>query len=244
VPTAPEQVRSSLAVVTAAARADVQTVATAASSQSPTVVRDSLFAAVPLIVADYADGAATLGLDWFEELRDAARPSKPYRAAPFPGVDPEQLATSVAWATSGLHDLEREFSRLVDADAEKMLAQATDEAMTLLLPDVQKAVADGFRSTVTTNSERDPAAAGWRRFARADGCKFCQMLAARGAVYRESTVHFAAHTDCHCVVGPSYDPNAPHADVMQYVASSRTRSPEQQAALREYLNQHYPDAPG
>lgn len=231
-----------MAEVTAAAAADVQTVA--AQAQSPTEIRAALFAAVPLVVGDYSDAAASLALDWYEELRDASQPTRLFTPVPVMTVDEDRLAAMIAWATGSLHDLEKSLTRTLDAEAEKLVAQATEESLALLLPEIQKDVAAGFRSTMVTNSDEDPDAVGWQRFARAGGCKFCKMLADRGAVYTEASVRFAAHTDCHCVVGPSFDPDAPRADVMQYVASRKTRTPEQRAALRDYLNEHFSDAPG
>lgn len=228
--------------MTAAAVADARKVATAA--HSPSTVRASLFAATPLLISDYGDGAAALALDWYESLREAAQVQRAFTPRPVNVIDDEKLMSTVAWATQALHDLEQEMHASLQANADQLLAQATDEAMTRLLPEIQKQVAAGFRDTVTRNTAEDPASVGWRRFARADGCPFCRMLASRGAVYTEASVDFAAHTDCHCVVGPAYDPNAPRADVMQYVASSKNRTPEQQAALRDYLNANYPDAPG
>lgn len=48
------------------------------------------------------------------------------------------------------------------------------------------------------------------------------MLAGRGAVYKEATVHFASHGDCNCAAVPSWDQNAPEVDVSLYKASQRT----------------------
>jgi hypothetical protein len=48
------------------------------------------------------------------------------------------------------------------------------------------------------------------------------MLHGRGAVYRESTAHFAAHKSCDCAAVPSWDPDAPEVDVRLYEASKRT----------------------
>lgn len=199
-----------------------------------------MFAAVPLVVGDYIDGAAALALDWFDELREAASPPSAFVPSPLTLVDEDAIASSVAWATEPLFDLERDLARLTD----EMLAQATEDSLRLLEPVVQRDVASGFWDTMTSNSTADPDALGWQRYARPGACKFCLMLADKGAVYTETTADFAAHSSCHCVVGPSYDPDAPRASVMQYMASTKNRTPEQRARLREYLNQNFPDAPG
>lgn len=241
--TPPSSVRAGLAAVTAQAQADVQTI-TAAAGDDPAQIRAALFATAPLVVGDYGDGAAELALGWYEELREEARPRRPFTPQPFMTVQDDRLASAVAWATEGLHDLERQFLDTVEADVDRLVQEATDDAMNRLLPEIQKEVAAGFRDTITGNAIEDPEASGWRRFAQPDACKFCLMLAARGAVFTEDTARFAAHTNDHCLAGPSFDPEAPRADLLQYTASQRTRTPEQRARLREYLNEHFPDAHG
>lgn len=195
-----------------------------------------MFAALPLIVGEYAPGSASLALDWFEEIRDEASPRRPYRPTPRLNVTDDDVTAMVASLTESLRDIERQ----INVDTERMLVQLEAD----LEAAVQKQVAAGFWDTVTENTTEDPDAVGWQRFTRDGACKFCSMLADRGAVYTETSVRFAAHTTCHCVVGPSYDPDAPKADVMQYLASRRTRTPEERAALRAYLNKNFPDAPG
>jgi hypothetical protein len=236
--TTPNRVRKGLAVVTAAALADLRAVA--ASGRTPSEIRASLFAASPLIVGDYGDGAAALALDWYDELRDAASPRHRFTPTSLATVAEDKVASSVAWATASLYDLDQDLSRMT----EELLQQATRESLALLEPVVQKDVAGGFWDTMTGNSVADPDAVGWQRFTRDGACKFCLMLAGRGDVYTQATANFAAHTTCHCVAGPSFDSDASLATAMQYVASKATRTDAERAALRDYLNQNYPDAPG
>jgi hypothetical protein len=234
--TTPEQIRADLTVVTDAAKADVRAVATNAP-QTPVGVRGALFAAAPLIVEEYATGTAALALDWYEELREAATPPRPFRPNPLVLVTDELVSAAVAVSTRSLYEIER---GIVEREFEEALA----ESLALIEAEIQKDVASGFRDTMTGNTATDPDAVGWQRYARPDGCKFCVMLADKGAIYTDTTVDFAAHTNCHCVVGPGFDPDAPRADVMQYLASRKKRTPAQRAALREYLNHNFPDARG
>lgn len=249
----PRQVRRALQLVTTAAVSDLRAVATEAErTGSPTAVRAALFAATPLIIHDYIDGAAAIALDWYEAVRDAARPSHHFTPTPLTVVDDDLIKTTVALATEALHDVEQDIARLTD----QMLAEATAESVKLLERSVQMDIASGLRDTVTENVRRDPDAVGWRRFARPEACKFCKMLADRGAVYTESTARFAAHGPimsggrkggaCMCIAGPAFGGKEIWAEAtpMQYVASQQKRTPEQQAALRDYLNKNYPDAPG
>jgi hypothetical protein len=233
--TTPERVRRALQRVTGAAVGEVRAVSSSAP-QEPAAWRAALFATAPLIVSEYASGAATLATDWFEEIRDAANPRHLFTPIPLVAVTDDDMAAMVARVTVDMSTLERDLLSEFDRIVADTLAQLEAE--------MQKQVAAGFWDTMTENADEDPDAVGWQRFARPGACKFCVMLAARGAVYTRSSVKFAAHTTCHCVVGPSYDPSAPRANVMQYLASRRTRSAEDKARLREYLNHNFPDAPG
>lgn len=233
--TPPELVRKALAAVTGAAQAEFRAVAQAASDD-PQEWRAALFAAAPLIVSEYSPATAALALDWFEEIRADSGPRRPYVPTPRLLVSDEDVAQMIASTTEALLDIEKQ----IQADVEQILAEAQAAAEAAL----QRQVAAGFRDTMTGNTDDDPDTVGWRRFARDGGCKFCLMLADRGAVFTETSVRFAAHKNCGCVVGQSYDPDAPRADVMQYVASRRNRSDEDRARLRAYLNENFPDAPG
>lgn len=233
--TTPDQIRSGLAVITREAQADVRAVVRRAGGD-PAEARSALFAATPLIVGEYAEGAAALALDWYEEVRATAAAPTSFAPAPFAVVDDEDIAAMVAVSTEPLYQVERGLRVALD--------EAVAESVRFLEQNVQRDVAAGFRDTIVGNTRRDPDATGWRRFARPGACAFCLMLADRGAVYTEATADFAAHKSCHCVAGPAYDPKAPRASAMQYLGSKRERTPEERARLRDYLNKHYPDAPG
>lgn len=195
-----------------------------------------MFAAVPLVVSEYAPASAALSLDWFEEIRDESGATQRFVPTARLNVTDDDVSAAIAAITRDAIDLER----LIADEAAQLIADLSAE----LEAAVQKDIAAGFWDTVTENSDEDPDAVGWQRFAKPGACKFCVMLAGRGAVYTEHTVNFAAHTSCHCVVAPSYDPDAPRADVMQYLGSKRQRTEQERAALRDYLNHNFPDAPG
>lgn len=250
--TSPRRVRSALLRVTGGARAELRAVARRAAEE-PAQFRAALFAAAPLIVSEYAPGASTLALDWYEEIREEAAPRRLFTPTPRLNVTDEDVAAVVARTTEALRDFDRgDFEKEFAAEAEKFMA----ESMRQIESEVQQAVANAFRDTVIENTKDDPDAVGWRRFARPEACKFCLMLAARGAVYTEATARFAAHGangrdgrkggDCMCIAGPAFGGQEIWAEAtpMQYVASRKTRTPERRAELREYLNHNFPDAPG
>lgn len=224
--TSPEAVRAQLAVVTAAAATDL------ADLGSP----DAMIHALDLIVPSYYDAAGSLAVAWYDERRDEARPASIY--SPTIIGDP-----TTDW-------IEREASKFAKTleDADDALRRLSDEIAGL----AQKEVARGFRDSIIGNSRQDADSIGWSRVARGGACKFCVMLAGKGAVYRsESTAIFAAHQHCNCATRPEFrgGDHGPEANAIQYIASSRrARDESVQAArnerVRAYLNTNYPDLPG
>lgn len=193
----------------------------------PYVVRDMFLQAVPVLVNRYGEDAAAVAADWYEEQRLVAGVGGAFRAvtAPSPYMD----------AVDGT--VRRAAGALWTPNPEAMLVAVKASS--------GKYVLAASRATIQRNVARDPRAAGWQRVTRAGACEFCRMLAGRGDVYMESTVHFASHGDCNCAAVPSWDQNAPEVDVDLYEASKRTSlmSPEEkerhnaliQRAIREYV---------
>jgi len=226
VATSPEFVRAQLAVVTDAAAQEL------AAFNSP----DSMVRALRLIVPAYYDAAGSLAVAWYDERRDEARPSSVY--TPTIIGDP---------TTDWIEREAAEFAKTLDG-IEDEVRRMSDEIATL----AAKEVARGFRDSIIGNTRQDVDSIGWSRVARPGACKFCAMLAGKGAVYRsESTAIFAAHGNCNCATRPEFrgGEHGPEASVIQYVASSRRAKDESvQAArnerVRKYLNTNYPDLPG
>ena len=214
-PTA-EQARRALTLVTTAAVSDASTLI---RRTSPDRTRDALLAGTPEVVAYYSDGSAALAADHYDDLREAANPRRPYVAEPVVVLREEKIRTGVLWAVEPLYR--------PDPDEALMLSRIGEV--------VQYETARPFRDTITTNSRRDPESVGWQRIS-SGGCKLCRMLAGRGAVYKQSTAHFATHPNCGCSAAPVFDGQpGEEASAIQYVASHRRRSPQQKQALRDYL---------
>jgi hypothetical protein len=227
--TPPEAVRAELAVVTASASADLLSEALSVPLERQV---DALLASLSLVVPSYYDAAALLAADWYDELRDESNPTTAYV--------PEVIGDPATdW-------IEREMAAIqvdVRADFEAEVRRLLDEAAAL----AEKEVARGFRDSILGIARQDTDAVGWSRVARTGACKFCQMLAGKGAVYRsESTATFAAHGNCHCAARPEFrnGEHGPEASAIQYLASQKRRTDADRAKLRAYLNQHYPDAHG
>jgi len=244
----PEQIRAGLHQVSAAAQGEVQAATEAA--QTPSDLRAVLFAAAPLVAAEYAVAGAALGAEWYEDIRDAAAALGQVTTRFVPRLvvpdRTEQVKATVASLTTDLRD--QPSAKVID------LVEFRQRIVDDVNAAIELEIANAQRETVTSNVAEDPDAVGWQRFARPEACKFCLMLAARGAVYTAATARFAAHGavmadgrkggNCMCVAGPAFGVPDDEASPMQYLASRRKRSAKQRAQVREYLNENFPDAPG
>lgn len=194
----------------------------------PEAVRAALLEFVPALVAQHGDRAASLAADWYDDVRAAERVPGRFRASMVPSPYED--------ATEGL----------VRRAAGALFTDTPVGALSTLTSVAPKYVLAAGRETITRSADRDPRAAGWQRIVRAGGCRFCRMLAGRGDVYREASVHFAAHDDCNCAAAPSWDQSAPEVDVDIYEASKRTTrmKPAQKEAhnarIRRALDEYAP----
>lgn len=183
----------------------------------PEAARDALLEYVPFLVATYGEQAASLAADWYDDVRSAEGVGGRFRAAM--DVPDESDATE----------------GLVRRAADALFTDTPIAALPMIQGKAAMYAIEGARQTVMSSTTRDPRASGWQRVTRAGACRFCRMLAGRGAVYKESTVHFAAHGgakggECNCAAVPSWDPDAPEVDVFLYEASIRTSDLRRAAA--------------
>lgn len=189
----------------------------------PELAREALLDFVPDLVEQYGLGAAAVAAEWYDEQRAARGVAGRFEA--------------IAAAPTSADAVEQ----MVRFGAQHLFTDDPGQTLAYVQQRATKHALQPGRDTITLSSDRDPFAAGWRRVTRAGSCKFCRMLADRGAVYRESTVHFASHGACNCAAVPAWDRDAPEVDVRAYVASQRTSSmsPRQREAhtarVREYL---------
>lgn len=190
---------------------------------------DAVAAGVPEVIGAYTLGSSALAADYYDDVREAAAARGRFAAVPVIPDRGEKIRRAALWAAKPLFDA--------------TIGQTTESRVAEV---VQIEVARAHRETIRENTNRDDAAAGWKRIARGDGCKFCLFLAARGAVYRKSTARFSAHENCNCTAVPVFKGGevGPEASVAQYHASGRKRTPEFRARLRDILNADFPDAPG
>lgn len=190
---------------------------------------DAVSEGIPEVIAYYSLGSSALAADHYDESRLAAGARGRFTAEPVIPDRTEKIRRASRWAAAALVD------PTVTQTVESRIAEV-----------VQLEVARAHRDTITVNARRDDEAYGWQRIARANGCKFCLMLADKGAVYKKQTARFAAHENCHCMAQPWFRGEAmgEPASALQYAANARRRSAKEKARLRDYLNAHFPDAPG
>lgn len=134
------------------------------TGRSPQQIRDALVAASPGLVNPYASSAAKLTATWYDQLA----PNLDFKATPAPLPDVDMLAASARWATAPLFQ-------------ENPTTEA--DPLTRLAGSMQRRVFDASRETVTANAEHEPGTR-WARYASANACAFCRLMATRGAVYR------------------------------------------------------------
>lgn len=183
------------------------------------VARELLADVLPELTAIYGEAAATLGADWYDEIRETEAPPNARRfTARTVALPPSEQTDVIArWVVGPLFDAEPDWA------GAKALADGS----------LQRLIADMDRGTTIGSSLADPSANGWRRVTDGQACGFCRMLASRGAVYRESTVNFGAHDNCGCSGVPSFGDDRIAA--REFAPSTRNISPADQQRAREWM---------
>lgn len=128
--------------------------------------RGYIIEAFPELAALWADLTASLAATWYED----SLPGSPYIAVPAAAPKVEQMVSSVQWALN--------------------VGDATT-GLSLLDGTLQRAVHDAAMRTTEWNTELEGGGARWARHASANACKFCRMLATRGAVYHSASLAVA-----------------------------------------------------
>lgn len=193
----------------------------------PEAARDALLVLVPALVDSYGSAASAVAAEWYDDMRAGEGVRGRFRAVAQESPYSDAVEPTVRRAAGAL------WTDAPSAGLSPLVAKAPKYALA------------AGRQTVTRSSDLDPRARGWKRVTRANACKFCLLLAGRGAVYAEGSVHFASHDDCNCASSPEWDPDAPEVDAPVYAASVRTTrmTPAErhqhnlgvQRAIREYV---------
>lgn len=166
-------------------------------------VRQGLMDTLPKLVAVYGSAAASLGADWYDEMRQEAEVKGKFQAIVADLPDVGRTDALAGWAIGPL------FGANPDALA----------ALGMAAGGLQRIIFNADRNTVMQSSAQDRSSRGWHREGFGE-CEFCSMLISRGDVYTEATADFAAHDNCRCVAVSSFDGQINAAN--DYVQSSRS----------------------
>jgi len=153
---------------------------------SPAVVRDALLEFFPELVMVYGDTAALLGADFYDALRDVPPSASSFRAVMAAPPVVAQSAGTVRWGVGPL------WSEGGAAEAPRRLAGG-----------LQRLVMQAGRDTIWNSARRDSVRTAVARVPTGPKtCKWCTMLASRGAVYGSKASageQNEYHDDCDCV---------------------------------------------
>jgi len=154
-----------------------------------TATRDGLIELLPRLVSIYGSAASTLGADWYDEMRAAAKVKGRFRAIPAELPDIGRTDALARWGVTPLFQAESDFA----------------SALTLVAGGLQRIVSNADRESVTGSSVADPRAQGWQRVGSGASCEFCSMLIDRGDVYSEASADFLTHDHCNCGAEPVFE---------------------------------------
>ena len=154
----------------------------------PFLVKAALLEFFPELLTVYGDTAALLGADWYDELRNVAPSAATFRAVMASPPATEQAAAAARWALGPLF--------VAEPNPVQVLANLSGAAQRLVL--------QSGRDTVWDSARRDPVRSGVARVPTgALTCRFCTMLASRGAVYGSQLAAGGEgnryHNECDCV---------------------------------------------
>lgn len=186
---------------------------------SADAARDGLMDVLPELLDVYGSAAATLGADWYDEVREMMQ--VPGRFVAVPAEQPKDrswIDVLARWAVGPL------FQKEPDWPAAKSLVDGG----------LEKAVQDLDRHTITEAVVEDKEAVGWKRVGHGS-CAFCQMLIGRGLVYKEHS-RFASHNNCKCSVVPAF--GGQPEPVNPYTPSPRNITDADRARVREWLKKN------
>lgn len=152
----------------------------------PGVVTNALLAEVPSITTTYGDIAADIAVDFYDEIRSAARIRSRFGATPARVAPADRVSAFVRHAVT------------------PMWSATPDPTTTLqnLSGGITRLSLNPGRETTIAAAERDPAKPRLVRVAEPRACSFCLMLVSRGAVY---DFRFPAHDHCRCDAVQIYD---------------------------------------
>ena len=128
--------------------------------------------AYPVVVDPFIAASGQVSAEWYSSLDPEAEFA--VEAAPPPAT--AALQTNVRWALTQL------------------------DPIGALTGSAERQVFSMSRDTVAVNADRERVR--FARYASANACPWCRVLATRGAVYRAADLAVKGHDNCHCIAVP------------------------------------------
>lgn len=128
--------------------------------------------AFPQIVEPHAHAAAQITAQWYDELHTEST----FHATPTVNLPAERMDKTVDWALYAPTETKPEPGSHVHVYEEE-----PDVPLSRLSGSAKRMVFDASRDTVTTNASKQDVK--WARYASANACAFCRLMATRGPVY-------------------------------------------------------------
>jgi len=135
----------------------------------------TLVEAYPGLVDPFLGASAALTAEWYFGLN----PGAAFAAEPAPIPEPDVLSSSVRWAFT------------------------QTDPLTATIGSTERHIFTQSRQTVVSNAQREGVR--WARYASANACPWCRVLATREAVYSSAENAVAGHDNCHCMAVPVRD---------------------------------------
>lgn len=183
---------------------------------SPDAAVRTLREVLPDLMGMYGSAAATLGADWYDELRDAAGIPGRFTALAAELPDTDRTDALAGWGLSPAFKAEPDWG----------------SSLALVSGGLQRIIANADRQSIAMSSVADPKAHGWQRQGSGE-CDFCNVLIGRGDVYTKKSADFASHDSCGCLAVPAF--GGKPIPVKPYTPTTRNVSDADRARVREYI---------
>lgn len=126
----------------------------------------------PAIAEQYASAAGTLAAQWYYEIN----PDQPFETRTAALPERTQLLSSVGWAFT------------------------QQQPLPALIGSTERHIFGTARRTVVENASRENVR--YARYASANACPWCRVLATNPARYRSEETAVAGHDNCNCLAVP------------------------------------------
>lgn len=182
----------------------------------PARILPALFDVLPSLVSKWGTASASAAADWYDGLRETAAVPGRFLAI-VPQLDDLGADALASWAAQPLQE------QVPDVETARYRIDGG----------LQKRLVNAANLTVTTSAEQDPQARGYMRRTRPNACKFCVMVASRGAVYTKASATFACHEHCYCEAVPAW--GGQPLPVGPFKPSARPQTAADRARVRKWI---------